>query len=581
MKKIVQSIVAVIVMLTITDASAQTAKIQFINNVADHIVDTVDIWLNNTRIVDNLPFRRATQMLTVDSGTHVLTVAKKTSVDTTAQSVLYRNESFRIDTAKIYVAAMAGVVDTTQFVANPNNIARGVEVLVSEIPSETTVSNEIALSFMHGTPDASTLDMNVRTQKLANDIVYKQVSPSLDIATATNGILLFRLTSGDSTSFKGVYRLRTSTLAGKRGVLFTSGFESATGNPTNVKLMKVFVAMADGTVRELDLLRAEIQVVHASADVTADSVDVYLNGTKLLDNFAFRTATPFTALNALDPYSIVVAPKNSASVVDGIYTLNVVLDSNFNYYAIAHGLINPANYKPNPNGKNTAFRISTYKGARKTATISKNVDLLYFHASTDMVATTARGDAQVQFLSKDDAYGDFHGYGVHSSIDNIATPVKNALVDTITLYQGFMNLSAYQGKAGLAVLTGFDSSSISTNQNGDTTLLIVVWPDGNVDSIAPPQPTTGLKRVQGESLIASLYPNPSSADEVYLNLTKALEAAAVITITDITGRVHTTISHVEGASKIVIPTTGLQSGTYFVTLQSNEQRSTMKLQVIK
>lgn len=580
MKKIVQSIVAVIAMLTITDASAQTAKIQFINNVADHIVDTVDIWLNNTRIVDNLPFRRATTMLTVDSGTHVLTIAKKTSVDTTAQSTLYRNESFRIDTAKIYVAAMAGVVDTTQFVANPNSVARGVEALVYEIPSETTVSNEIALSFMHGTPDASTFDMNVRTQKLADNVVYKQVSPSLDIATATNGILLFRLTSGDSTSFKGVYRLRTSTLAGKRGVLFTSGFESATGNPSNVKLMKVFVAMADGTVRELDLLKAEIQVVHASADVTADSVDIYLNGSKLLDNFAFRTATPFTALNALDPYSIVVAPKNSASVADGIYTLNVVLDSNFNYYAIAHGVITPANYKPNPNGKSTAFKITTYKGARKTATISKNVDLLYFHASTDMFATTIKGDAQVQFLSKDDAYGDFHGYGIHSSIDNIATPVKNAITD-VTMYNGFMNLSLYQGKAGLAVLTGFDSANATINQNGDTTLLIVVWPDGNVDSIAPPRPTTGLKQFQGEALVASLYPNPSSADEVYLNLNKVLDATATITITDITGRIHATISQVGGANKVVIPTVGMQSGTYFVTLQSNEQSATMKLHVIR
>ena len=38
---------------------------------------------------------------------------------------------------------------------------------------------------------------------------------------------------------------------------------------------------------------ARLQVIHNAADPIADEVDVYLNGTLALDNFAFRTATPF------------------------------------------------------------------------------------------------------------------------------------------------------------------------------------------------------------------------------------------------------------------------------------------------
>ena len=38
---------------------------------------------------------------------------------------------------------------------------------------------------------------------------------------------------------------------------------------------------------------ARVQVIHNSADAAAELVDVYLNETLLIPNFAFRTASPF------------------------------------------------------------------------------------------------------------------------------------------------------------------------------------------------------------------------------------------------------------------------------------------------
>lgn len=44
---------------------------------------------------------------------------------------------------------------------------------------------------------------------------------------------------------------------------------------------------------------ARVQVIHNSADAAAAEVDVYINADLALDDFAFRTATPFLDLPGL------------------------------------------------------------------------------------------------------------------------------------------------------------------------------------------------------------------------------------------------------------------------------------------
>ena len=50
---------------------------------------------------------------------------------------------------------------------------------------------------------------------------------------------------------------------------------------------------------------------HNAADPAASSVDVYVNGTLQLDNFAFRAATPLVDVPAGVPVNIGVAPGTS------------------------------------------------------------------------------------------------------------------------------------------------------------------------------------------------------------------------------------------------------------------------------
>jgi hypothetical protein len=102
---------------------------------------------------------------------------------------------------------------------------------------------------------------------------------------------------------------------------------------------------------------ARIQVIHNAADPNAAAVDIYLNGTLLLDNFAFRTATPFIDAPAGVQLNIGVAPGNSSSVNDTLKNFQVTLENGNTYVAIANGVLNPASYASNPDSRSTAFTL--------------------------------------------------------------------------------------------------------------------------------------------------------------------------------------------------------------------------------
>ncbi|MFN6092059.1 MAG: DUF4397 domain-containing protein, partial [Bacteroidota bacterium] len=91
---------------------------------------------------------------------------------------------------------------------------------------------------------------------------------------------------------------------------------------------------------------AKIQVIHNSADAAASQVDVYLNGGLAIDNFAYRTATPFIDVPAGVQISVAIAPSTSASVSDAIATFNYTLTANEKYVIVANGIVSTSGYTP-------------------------------------------------------------------------------------------------------------------------------------------------------------------------------------------------------------------------------------------
>jgi hypothetical protein len=128
---------------------------------------------------------------------------------------------------------------------------------------------------------------------------------------------------------------------------------------------------------------ARLQVIHNAADPAANQVDVYLNGSLALDNFTFRTATPFIDVPANVSINIGIAPPNSTSASDTIKNFQVTFKPNKKYIAVANGVLNPSLFAANPDNKSIAFTIFAKDDIREQGTSNQQVDFVTVHGATD------------------------------------------------------------------------------------------------------------------------------------------------------------------------------------------------------
>ena len=129
---------------------------------------------------------------------------------------------------------------------------------------------------------------------------------------------------------------------------------------------------------------AKLQVIHNAADPAAESVDIYVGPAKALDDFKFRTASPFVDLPAGVPLQIAVAPSSSMSVADALATFTVSLDANGTYLAVANGVLNASSFAANPGGAAIGFKVFPIGNARQMGDSTTSVDIKVFHGVTDV-----------------------------------------------------------------------------------------------------------------------------------------------------------------------------------------------------
>ncbi|WNJ18856.1 DUF4397 domain-containing protein [Pontibacter sp. G13] len=466
-------IVGLICLLGCEAAIAQTARLQVIHNSPS---PTVDVYVNGVLTLDDFAFRTASPFVTVPAGVQ-LNIGVALSTSTSVADTLV-NFPVTLTSGETYFAMANGIVGdpTTPFQLT---IKDGVR-------EASSAAGDVDFLVVHGSPDAPAVDVIARgVGTLVDSAAFGDVTDYLSVAP---DLYILDITpANDNSTIVATYAADLSGLADSAATVFASGFLTpGAGEPA----FGLFAALPGGAVVELpDTALARLQVVHNSPTPT---VDVYVNGGLLLNDFEFRTATPFIDVPAGVQLEVGVAPANSMSVDDTIANFGLTLANNGTYIAVAHGIVT---------NQATPFTISVIENAQEMAMDTANVDFAVFHGSTDApeVDVFARGVAQ---LVDDLSYGEATGYtGVPAAayLLDITPSMDNETI--VASY--WAELTGLKGGAALVFASGY-----LTPGPGDPAFgLFAALPDGNIVEF----PDTALARLQ------VVHNSPEPTVDVYLN----------------------------------------------------------------
>ncbi|MCT4622501.1 MAG: DUF4397 domain-containing protein [Schleiferiaceae bacterium] len=533
---------------------AQNAKLQVIHNCADALADSVDVYLNGSLAIDNFAFRTATNYLSLPSGVpHVIGIAPKNSAGYADTLVTF---TYTLAPGASYVAVADGLLNAAFYSPfKPFNL----ELFVGGREAASMPNNTDVLVH-HGSTDAPAVDVmeiEAGAGTIVNNINYTEFQGYLELPTAD-----YRLAILDSTSSVKVKSyeapLNALGLDDSALVVIASGFLNPSMN-NNGPAFGLFVALpSGGALIPLPESMARVQVIHNSSDAIADSVDVYINGSKAIDNFAYRTATPFIDLPSEVNVNVGIAPKNSMGYADTLVSFNYSLGSNERYIIVADGLVNTNGgympFKP--------FNLEVYPMGREMANTATNTDVLVHHGSTDapMVDVQEVGIGAGTIVDDLD-YSEFQGYLELPTNDYVLAITDGSGNNIVAGYSAPLASLNLDGEALVVVASGFLDPSM--NANGPAFGLYVALAGGGDLVELPAVNNIGIEEKNLISVTG--YPNPTNGEFIIPNV----ETIEAVQITALNGQT-TTVNFQLNGNDLILDLQGFANGLYTITVTTKE-----------
>lgn len=576
----VKTLLVILIALAASSFAAygQTARLQVIHNAADPAAEKVDIYLNGSKLLDDFAFRAATPFIDAPANQEIaIGVAPGTSGS--AADII---ATFKVTLmeGKKYIAVANGVLNPSSFAPNPDGKNTAFNLFIKEDAQESaTVSGNVEFAVMHGSTDAPTVDIVARgVATLVDDAPYTAITDYISVPAADYTI---DIKDASGTVTVATFSAPLSGLANGAAFVLASGFLNPAANQDG-KAFGVLAVLPDGTVIELPAITtARLQVIHNAPDPAAAAVDIYLNNAKLLDDFKFRTATPFIDAPANQVIEIGVAPGNSMSANDIIAKFSYQLLAGETYVAIANGVLNPAQFDVIPDGRVIGFGILINAQAREKGTGS-NVDFFIVHNSTDAPTVDVAVSGGGPTLAT--------GLGYAMMTDYISVPAARYLIrlsktgdgSIINFYD--VDLSSLAGESAVVLASGFVDPS--KNQNGQRFALIGVLANGQVVNF--PDPPTSVTEFAESKMptqfeLQQNYPNPFNPTTT-ISFSIPNSEFVKLSIYNTLGQQVATLVNEQlnaGQYKLLFDASNLVSGIYYYRIEAGNFSSTKRLVLLR
>lgn len=542
---------------------AQTARVQIIHNSPDPLADTVNVFVGNTPLLTDFAYQDATPFLDVTAGAPLDIYVLPQGVTDTTQAVF--STTLTLLANQTYVVVADGIVNAANFATN-NTF--GLQVYTNAREQASTAGNTDVLVH-HGSPDAPSVDV-IETGAGAGTVVNNLAYPNFAgyLSLPTNDYIL---QVQDSTQSVAVaeYRapLQTLNLTDSALVVVASGLLNTTANPGEP--FELLAVLADGTTLPLPRTTTQAQVIHNVADPAAATVDVWLNDQRIIDNFAFRTATPYVDLPANSDMTISVTAPTAMD------TSGALLQRSFNLPRDSAFTIVAAGVSSNPIF-DSVKPLDLYAAPAVTqARTTGETEVQVFHGVTDAGAVVVNElTVPVPGLIPSIAFGQFSGLVSLAPADytlEVESAASGAIVGWYAAPLQTLNLA---DSSIVVVASGFADSS-----KGGTTLpafgLYAALPTGG-PLVALPELPIGLSE---SSPLQNLryYPVPAS-DELHLRWKNA--PVSHITLLNLSGQ-EVRSMEVSKRRQAQLSTATLPAGTYLLQVRTeNGLRRTHRISVI-
>lgn len=457
-------------------AKAQTARFQIIHNAADPVLDTVDIYVNGTKL-DNVAFRKASSLISVAAGTVLINVNDKTSADSSDQVVARFSRALTNNSNTILM--LAGVNNTASFAANPNSVSTALQLVSKAVTNLAAASGKVQVSFMHGVTDAPSVDVISRpaptSGTLPAGLLYGQASGATPIFF-DNGVIYAEIRLAGTKSVLKSYTGNLNAFNQQAITVFASGFVNPAANQ-NGHSMGLFAVDTNGAVVMLKEA-ARVQIINNSPDTGVKNVDVYFNDIKLVANLAFRKATAFfTAEAGLN--SIRVANANQTDTL--FYLPGVTLTTGKSYVAVVTGVKDTTAYATSPDGHNRMFTVNGFDSLAEGSSVTGSFQYAVYNGSPDAVDLSFNKIANSTTFISNLAYGSFSNLLSDNAnfIFNVSNSTKTAYNGAYTLAAAGSNLN----QSGVIFTSGFYSPA-GNPVNAPSFKIFVAYNNGTVAELS-------------------------------------------------------------------------------------------------